>query len=237
MSILEVCFMALYQSQIRDIISRHTGGEKRILTWRGWRKIKLLDKTAALQDIYRAFGREFEEQRKVLDDELAILRQDIEAAKEKSESDLVASAPGYVFEELRTLFKELERELEERQGGQAAKKLPVLEKIHAILKQDHEEQFQIVDRAEKDAKEDMERFRRRLERMAKDLRLSEAEVARLRGELDAAYDSGVASVYKTVQGLSGNDSRTQSKRALLSKLFESNLELRKNISYNREIKT
>jgi len=222
--------MVLYQSEIRDIVSRHTHREKRILTWRGWRKIKLLDKAAALHDIYKAFGREFEEQRRLLDDELANVRQEIEAVKEQSDSDLVTSAPGYVFEELRVLFKELERELEGQRIQLSGAKFPVVEKIHAILKQDHEEQFQIVDQAEKGSKENMERFRRRLERMAKDLRLSEAEVSRLRGELETAYDGGVASVYKTVQGLSGSETNAQSKRELLSKLFESNLEIRKNLT-------
>ena len=66
--------------------------------------------------------------------------------------------------------------------------------------------------------------------MAKDLRLSEAEVARLRGELDLAYDGGVASIYKSVQGLSGSESNVQTKRDLLAKLFETNKELRKKIS-------
>lgn len=222
--------MALYQSEIQDIVRRHTSGEKRILTWRGWRKIKLLDKTAALHDIYRAFGREFEEQGKLLDKELAHMRQEIEAAREKSDSDLLDSAPGYVIQELRVLFRELEKELEgplePLTGGQA----DLLEKIHAILAQDYEEQVRIVNATEIDSKEKMDRFRRRLDRMAKDLHLSETEVSRLRGELTAAYDSGVSSVYKTVQGLSGHDTDIETKRDLLSKLFESNLEIRKNLT-------
>jgi hypothetical protein len=56
--------------------------------------------------------------------------------------------------------------------------------------------------------------------------VSEEEVNRLRGQLTAAYDGGVASVFKTVQGLSKKDIDYLSKRELLSKLFESNLKLR-----------
>ncbi len=222
--------MALYQSEIRDIVRRHTSEEKRILTWRGWRKIKLLDKTAALHDIYRAFGREFEAQGKLLDEELSHMRQEIEAAREKSDSDLVDSAPGYVIQELRVLFRELEKELEGQLAQLSDDQSGLLEKIHAILAQDYEEQVRIVDATEKDSKDKIERFRRRLDRMAKDLHLSETEVSRLRGELVAAYDGGVASVYKSVQGLSSQDTNIEAKRDLLSKLFEANLEIRRELA-------
>ena len=221
--------MALSRNEIIDIFRDHTYGKKRVLTWRGWRKVKYFNKTAALGDIWRAFGREFEEQRKFLEEEVARIRQQVEDAREKSDSDLVESAPGYVFQELRVLFRELEKELEGKLPSPVDSKPDIFEKIRRVLGQDHDEQLRIVNEADKDSGEKMERLRRRLERMAKDLQLSEAEVTRLRGELNVAYDSGVASVYKSVQGLSANESNVDSKRELLSKLFESNLELRKKL--------
>lgn len=222
--------MALFQSEIREIFRKHTSGEKWILTWKGPQKIKMINKSAALHDIWRAFGREFEEQRRYLEGEVAQIRLQVEAAKETSDSDLVESAPGYVFQELRVLFRALERELAGQLDHLPGGKSVILEKIHDVLAQDYDEQLLIVEHVESDSQEKMDRLRRRLERMAKDLRLSEAEVTRLRGELDSAYDGGVASIYKTVQGLSNNEKNVGSKRELLSKLFESNKQLRKKLA-------
>lgn len=220
--------MVLYRSDISDIFTR-SQKTRTILTWRGFRKIKTIDKHAVLHDICMAFGREINEQRFFLEEEVAQMRQKIEAEKEKSDADLVSSAPGYVFEELRVLFRELKKELE-TQSIQSEEGLSnVLEKIHKVLDQDYDGQLRIVDEGEKGSLEQMERLRRRLDRMAKDLQLSEEEAARLRGELAAAYDGGVASIYKTVQGLADNDTHVASKREMLSKLFESNVEIRKQL--------
>ena len=106
----------------------------------------------------------------------------------------------------------------------------MLERIQLVLEQDYDEQFRKVDQMEKGSLEQMDRLSRRLERMAKDLQLSEEEVNLLRGQLAAAYEGGIASVYKSVQGLSNDDPNVESKRDLLSKLFESNLEIRKQLT-------
>lgn len=220
--------MVLNKNEINYIFTRRTYKKKKVLTWRGFRKIKVFDKDAALRDIWDIFCRELEDQRQFLQTEAASMRQQIKAEKEKA--DQIVTAPGHVIEELRRLFKELEKELEGQQTPLTDGTSDVLDRIKSLLEQDFEEQLRIVDQMEKGSLEHMEKLNRRLERMAKDLRLSEEEVARLRSELAAAYDSGIASIYKTVQGLSGDDTDYAVKKELLSRLFESNLEIRKNLT-------
>lgn len=220
--------MTLFKNEIKHIFRRRTYRVKTILTWKGVRKVRLIDKDAVLHDIWEAFCWEFDNQQQYLEKEVAHMREKIEAEKDKNQSDLISSAPGYVFEELRVLFKELEKELDGQLSQLSGGKSRVLTRIQSVLGQDFSGQLRIVDQTEKGSTEQMEKLRRRLERMAKDLQLSEEEVTQLRGELTVAYDGGgVASVYKTVQGLSSDDSNYASKRNLLSKLFESNIEIRK----------
>ena len=222
--------MTLYHSDIREIFERHTVRERRILTWRGLRKIKVVNHQGAMLDICRTFAQEFKEQQQFLNDKIATMRQQIESAQENSDSDLLESAPGYVFAELRVLFDRLTQAFNEDASQHTPAEVEVLDKIRDILERDHEEQFRIVDQVEQDSLHQMDRLRRRLDRMTKDLKLSEEEVARLRGELETASDGGVASIYKSVQGISDGDAHAESKRDLLSKLFESNLEIRKKLS-------
>jgi len=229
-STFEEYAMVLHKRDITEIFTRRHCTKTTILTWKGLRKIKLIDKKAVLRDIWSAFCQEFDEQRTFLKEEVANMRQEIEAEKGKSDADLVVSAPGYVFEELRILFKELEKELEGQLPHLSGGKSSMLERIHSVLEQGFDEQFRKVDQMEKGSLERMERLSRRLERMAKDLELSEEEVGRLRGQLAMAYEGGFASVYKLVQGLSNDDSNVETKRDLLSKLFESNKEIRKQLT-------
>jgi hypothetical protein len=214
--------MVLNINDITKIFSKRHCREITVLTWKGFRKIKFVNKNPMLRDIWDAFCKEFEEQRQYLDTEVANMRRQIEGEKAKNNADLVISAPGYIFEELRVLFKELESQLTDLTDDAPS----ALERIRLVLAQDYGEQFRIVEQMEKHSVEHMERLNRRLDRMAKDLQLSEGEATRLRVELAAAYDGGVASVFKTVQGLSKNDIDFSSKREVLSKLFESNLKLR-----------
>jgi len=222
--------MVLKKDEITDILSKRHCRTKRILTWKGFRTIKLVNKHAVLRDIWNALSKEVNEQRQFLEAEVSNMRQQIEAEKEKSEADLIVSAPGYFVEEMRVLFKELEKELEGQLTNLPGGKSSMLERIWSILGQDFDGQLQVVDRMEKDSLEHMEKLRRRLVRMAKDLQLSEEEVTHLREALATAYDGGVASVYESVQGLSIDDANFQKKRDLLKTLFEHNLEIRRSLT-------
>lgn len=217
----------LKKNEIRDIFSKRHSGKKTILTWKGLRTIKLLDKDAVLSDIWNAIRREVNEQREFLEAEVFSMRQHIEVEKEKSEADLVASAPGYFIEELRVLHRELEQELEGQLASLPSGMSRVLDRIRLVLGQDFEEQHQVVDRVEKESLEHMEKLRRRLVRMGKDLQLSEEEVTRLRDALTITHDGGVASVYNAIQGLSGDEDNFQKKTDLLKRIFEENVEIRR----------
>ena len=219
--------MVLQKNEITDIFSNRHCRKKTILTWRGFRTIKLLDKQAVLRDIWNALRREVNEQRAFLEAEVLNMRQQIEAEKEKSGADLVASTPGYFIEELRVLCKELEKELEGQLADLPDGMSRVLERIRLVLGRDFDEQLQVVDRMEKESLEHMEKLRRRVVRMAKDLQLSEEEVARLREALTTTPDGGLASVYNSVQGLSTDEVNFQKKTDLLKRLFEQNLDIRK----------
>ena len=218
--------MVLQKNEITDIFSNRHCRKKTILTWRGFRTIKLLDKQAVLRDIWNALRREVNEQRAFLEAEVLNMRQQIEAEKEKSGADLVASTPGYFIEELRVLCKELEKELEGQLADLPDGMSRVLERIRLVLGRDFDEQLQVVDRMEKESLEHMEKLRRRVVRMAKDLQLSEEEVARLREALTTTAGGELASVYNSVQGLSTDEANFQKKTDLLKRLFEQNLDIR-----------
>lgn len=222
--------MTLKKHEITAIFSKRHCRKKTILTWKGFRTIKLLDKHAVLRDIWDAIRSEVNEQREFLETEVYSMRQQIEAEKQKSEAGRVSSAPAYVIEELRGLCKELEKELEGQLADLPDGMSSVLDRIRLVLGQDFGEQLQGVDRMEKGSLEHMEKLERRLVRMAKDLQLSEEEVTRLREALTTTYDGGFASIYSCVQGLSTDEIDFQTKTELLKILFEQNLDLRKSLA-------
>jgi hypothetical protein len=58
--------------------------------------------------------------------------------------------------------------------------------------------------------------------------MTDAELKRALSQ--QSVDPGVASIYTSVQGLSSNDVQHELKKELMSKIFQANLELRKQIS-------
>jgi len=183
-----------------------------------------------LRNIWNAFCKEFDEQRLFLEAEVSNMREKIQTEKEKGGFSLAGSTPVYLLEELRTLFKELEEELEGHLTHLSNGKTSVLDRIQLVLNRDSNEQFQIVDRMEQDSLERMNKLRRKLERMGKDLHLSETEVTRLRESLAAVYDGGAPSAYKAIQGLSVDEENFSKESDLLHRLFEQNLDIRKNVT-------
>ena len=71
----------------------------------------------------------------------------------------------------------------------------------------------------------IELLERRIAKLTQSLGMTEAELQRvLRSK---SLDPGIASIYKSVQGLSGDEVQMELKRALMEKIFEANVELRK----------
>lgn len=66
---------------------------------------------------------------------------------------------------------------------------------------------------------------RRMIKMSKGMEALQARLEELR--FSAGEDSGIASVYKMVQGISGEDANGGVKKGCLAKLFQANMELRK----------
>jgi uncharacterized protein YqeY len=74
-------------------------------------------------------------------------------------------------------------------------------------------------------REEMDALSRRMEKLAAGLEITEEELRRALTQ--KGFDSGVASLYRTVQGLGEEDTDQELKQAMMSKIFEANLELRK----------
>ena len=88
-----------------------------------------------------------------------------------------------------------------------------LEKVLVESKSEHQRQIETLER--------------RITKLSDSLGMTEAELQRALTQ--KTVDPGVASIYKTVQGLSSNDVQVQLKKALMSKIFEAIVELRKKI--------
>lgn len=71
----------------------------------------------------------------------------------------------------------------------------------------------------------IELLERRIAKLSESLGMTEAELQRVSAQ--KSMDPGVASIYKTVQGLSSNAVQAELKKTLMSKIFEANVELKK----------
>lgn len=75
---------------------------------------------------------------------------------------------------------------------------------------------------------EIDTLERRIQKLTKALGMTDAELKRALSQ--QSVDPGVASIYTSVQGLSSNDVQHELKKELMSKIFQANLELRKQIS-------
>jgi hypothetical protein len=86
----------------------------------------------------------------------------------------------------------------------------------------------VRDRAVAERSDKIDQLERRVTKLMESLEKTEAEllqVARMKG-----LESGVASIYRTVQGLDSGESDFERKQEMLTLLFEANVELRKKIA-------
>lgn len=75
---------------------------------------------------------------------------------------------------------------------------------------------------------EIDTLERRIQKLTQALGMTDAELKRALSQ--HSVDPGVASIYTSVQGLSSNDVQHELKKELMSKIFQANLELRKQIS-------
>ncbi|NUP97621.1 MAG: hypothetical protein HUU28_15790, partial [Planctomycetaceae bacterium] len=76
-----------------------------------------------------------------------------------------------------------------------------------------------------EAQERIELLERRIAKLSESLGMTEAELQRVMTA--KSIDPGVASIYKSVQGLSATAVQAELKKTLMSKIFEANVELQK----------
>ncbi len=80
-----------------------------------------------------------------------------------------------------------------------------------------------------DSEMQVEMLERRVKKLTAQLDETEQLLARVRSE-KSSDDAGVASVYRTVQGLRGDEAAVEQRRALLREIFRHNLELRSELA-------
>jgi diguanylate cyclase (GGDEF)-like protein len=100
---------------------------------------------------------------------------------------------------------------------------PTADDKRAAEQQRSAEKDQAEDEAET-YKRQVELLQRRLAKLTESLGLTEQELARVRRM--KAVDSGIESVYREVQGLTGDGERGEMKRELMSQIFAANLDLK-----------
>jgi diguanylate cyclase (GGDEF)-like protein len=89
-----------------------------------------------------------------------------------------------------------------------------------------------------EAREQSERIEileRRIAKLSESLGMTESELQKVLAQ--RSVDGGVASVYKNVQGLSASAAQAELKKTLMSKIFEANVELRRQIDASPEARS
>ena len=168
--------------------------------------------------------------REAAQDVIENLRQELEAeARLIREQQATVAAPTPVIEDLprrtvteaiRVLFRAFPepsnalRELEEEVVAQA------LESVR------HARDHAVAEKVEEHARQ-VDVLERRINKLKELLDTTEEELLRIAQH--KGVDSGIASVYRTVQGLSEKEHDFERKKEMLTILFEANVELRKKI--------
>jgi hypothetical protein len=83
--------------------------------------------------------------------------------------------------------------------------------------------------------ERIEILERRIAKLSESLGMTESELQKVLAQ--RSVDGGVASVYKNVQGLSASAAQAELKKTLMSKIFEANVELRRQIDASPEARS
>jgi hypothetical protein len=106
------------------------------------------------------------------------------------------------------------------------------EVVVSALREVQEEVRRALPSEAREQAERIELLERRIAKLSDSLGMTEAELQHVLAQ--RAGDSGVASVYKNVQGLSPTAVQAELKKALMSKIFEANVELRRQIGAQPE---
>jgi hypothetical protein len=94
-----------------------------------------------------------------------------------------------------------------------------------------QERQKLLDSKVDEHKSQVEQFERRIAKLSQSLETTEGELKRIAAM--KGVDDGVASIYRTVQGLSDGSDNAESKREMLAVLFEANMELKNQLAGSR----
>ena len=164
---------------------------------------------------------------KEVENELDSLREDldnqikeIEAQQQAFDDEQVAFEERWGMELLESVIRAFDSEPEQSSAVLRTKK-SVLELIAAELGR-LQESSTVRQFAEQ--RSQINNLERRIRKLTSHLSSTEEELKRVASM--KAVDTGVASIYSTVQGLSGDDDNAEQKREMLMTIFEANVALR-----------
>jgi GGDEF domain-containing protein len=152
---------------------------------------------------------ELAERKKSFEEQHAVLQEEVSEIGDLQKSE--------VLDKLQALFAGVERtdaiaELEKRVLAVAAKEL-------------YEERQKAIQATVDEHKRMIDQLERRIAKLTQILGVTEEELKRVMAM--KAIDSGVASIFREVQGLSGSDDQRETKKAMMSAIFEANLGFQK----------
>ncbi len=152
---------------------------------------------------------ELAERKKSFEEQHAVLREEVAEVGELAKSE--------VLDKIQALFAGVTRTdeivaLEKQVLKLAAHEL--YEERHKAVQAQVAEHRRLIDQLE-----------RRIAKLTEILGVTEEELKRVMAM--KAIDSGVASIFRTVQGLSGSDQQSETKKAMMGEIFKANLAFQK----------
>jgi diguanylate cyclase (GGDEF)-like protein len=99
--------------------------------------------------------------------------------------------------------------------------------IDCALRGIHEERRRSIERQMRENEGEIDNLRRRVAKLNSSLRATEEELSRVMAVKN--IDPGVASIYRTVQGLSVDAANAQARLEMLTQIFQANVALRKDL--------
>lgn len=146
-------------------------------------------------------------------------RGDLSDALSGNFDRLTSALEGLLSRRVRELFEEMGEKLPDF----GDREREVLELAARKLEAEHEQK-------RREAESEVDLLRRRLTKLSSSLEMTEDELRRVMKM--KSIDPGVASIYRTVQGLDSQDGDVELKKDMMSAIFEANLELQSDFKGN-----
>jgi hypothetical protein len=181
-----------------------------------------------------AFLKEVQESKAKIEAEREAARRELEAMLGQlgSRREEVGQMKANLVEESRISGMEQDYELSQRisalfdASGDSPELAAVREQVTALMMQQmHAEREKVIEAQLSEHRREVTKFERRISKLTSSLELTEEELKKIAAA--KGIDAGVASIYRNVQGLSAGDDDYETKKELMSSIFNANLELQK----------